>query len=159
MFYKKSYNWILSWFTLLELLIVIIIIWIIFTTVNYINYRQVDNIKQISKIEAFVSNYNQILLNCMANNCNDSGWNPEKRDIADVGVIKYPNWQSLKLLNTDWLIIENANGLTLSFSDYKCDSQQTDDLYHIVLKNINGKSLQKCFDIDKKCKIYSVKCL
>ena len=66
--------YIKKWFTLLELLVVVVIIGIIFTTVNYINYSQVDDIKQAAKADGFVSNYNQILLSCMTNDCNDQEW-------------------------------------------------------------------------------------
>ena len=164
MSYKNIYNMydlvfkkVKKWFTLLELLIVIVIIGIIFSAVNYINYAQIDNIKQTTKIDAFVSNYNQILLNCMTNNCVDAYWNAQKWAIATNWVINYPTWQNPKLSKTDWLIIENGDGLTLSFSDYTCDSQQS-DIYKITLKNINSKSTPKCFEIDKKCKLYAAKC-
>ena len=152
--FSNIYIWLRRGFTLLELLVVIVIIGIIFTTVNYINYSQIDDIKQATKADGFVSNYNQILLSCMTNNCGG-----QTRKISDSdGKIIYPSRQNTKLTKTDGLTLENGNNLTLKFDKYTCDSQDTSNI-SIKLKNMNDRGLPKCFEIDKKCKLYAIKCL
>ncbi len=147
----RKYN---KWFTLLELLIVLIIIGVIMSIVNFLNFSQIENIKQNSKIDSFVSNYNQILLYCMTNNCENN-----ERKISN-GSILYPTRQNTKLQKIDWLDINinNQNSLTLKYNNYACDSQDTQNL-SFDLKNINNRWNKKCFEIDRKCKLYTKKCI
>lgn len=150
----KTYIYIKKWFTLLELLIVLIIIGVILSIVNFLNYDQVENIKQNTKVDWFVSNYNQILLSCMTNNCANS-----ERKISNWD-ISYPSWQTTKLQKTDWLkiYIDKWDSLTLKYDNYSCDSQDTENI-SFSLKNVNSKWTTKCFEIDKKCKLYPKKCI
>lgn len=136
------------------MLMVIIIVGILVSAISYINYNQIDQIKQNTKIDAFVSNYNQILLYCINNWCSESSWSINAN--SDISYPDFATW--LRLQDTKWLQSIGSNSVSISYNWFDCSTNDTEELQIKIQNTESPKSQSKCFSINKKCKLLAYKC-